>query len=99
MEQVRTAVYHIQEYRSFFESSSQSSARTNGDADGYEDHGSASRLEDRFFAQEVHLNKLAFLQQFSYAVFYSYIKLKEQGISSSLPGLLFQLRTLPTHVQ
>ena len=82
VEQVRAAVDHIQEYRSFFESSSQSSARTNGDADGYEDHGSASHLEDRFFAQEVHLNKLAFLQQFSYAVFYSYIKLKEQEIRS-----------------
>lgn len=27
---------------------------------------------------EVHLNKLAFLQQFQYAVFYAYFKLKEQ---------------------
>ena len=82
VEQVRAAVDYIQEYRSFFESSTQSSAQTNGDTDGYDDHGSASHLEDRFFAQEVHLNKLAFLQQFSYAVFYSYIKLKEQEIRS-----------------
>ena len=78
VEQVRAAVEYIPEYRSFFEASSQSSTR-NGDADGY-DHGLASHLEDRFFAQEVHLNKLAFLQQFSYAGFYSYIKLKEQEV-------------------
>ena len=82
VEQVRAAVDYIQEYHSFFESSTQSSAQANGDNDGYGDHGSASHLEDRFFAQEVHLNKLAFLQQFSYAVFYSYIKLKEQEIRS-----------------
>jgi len=79
VDQVRAAVDYIQEYRSFFETSTQSSTQASNDPD---DYGSASHLEDRFFAQEVHLNKLAFLQQFSYAVFYSYIKLKEQEIRS-----------------
>ncbi|KAI5986148.1 V0 complex, c/d subunit of ATPase [Pisolithus albus] len=40
----------------------------------------AAQLEDRFFRTEVRLNKEAFLQQFQYGVFYSYVKLKEQEI-------------------
>ena len=37
-------------------------------------------LEDRFFEQEVHLNKLTFMQQFNYAIYYAYVRLKEQEI-------------------
>jgi len=37
-------------------------------------------LEDAFFEYEVKLNKLSFEQQFHYAIFYSWIKLKEQEI-------------------
>ena len=58
----------------------ESSANLLGDLS--DELGAAADLEDRFFVHEVHLNKLAFLQQFQYAVFYSYIKLKEQEIRS-----------------
>jgi V-type H+-transporting ATPase subunit d len=72
IDQVRQACESVSEYRSFF-----SESGANGNT---EESGAASYLEDRFFTTEVHLNKQAFLQQFQYGVFYSYMKLKEQEI-------------------
>ncbi|KAI9141671.1 ATP synthase subunit [Paraphysoderma sedebokerense] len=43
-------------------------------------HGTSHTLEDKFFEYEVHLNKLAFQQQYQYGIFYSWLKLKEQEI-------------------
>lgn len=71
VDQVRQACENISEYRSFFDGAG-------AYGDGH--NNGASQLEDRFFTTEVHLNKLAFLQQFQYGVFYSYMKLKEQEI-------------------
>ena len=91
IDQVRQACEGVAEYRAFFDTSPGAGARGNGtggessanllgDLDG--DVSGAVDLEDRFFVHEVHLNKLAFLQQFQYAVFYAYLKLKEQEIRS-----------------
>ncbi|KAF5382554.1 hypothetical protein D9615_002845 [Tricholomella constricta] len=75
IDQVRQICENVSEYRAFFSSDS---SRANGVGD---DFGvTASQLEDHFFQTEVHLNKQAFLQQFQYGVFYSYMKLKEQEI-------------------
>lgn len=47
---------------------------------GGEATSEAKTLDDQFFEYEVHLNKLTFQQQFHYAIFYAFLKLKEQEI-------------------
>ena len=76
IDQVRLVCENIPEYRSFFDNSTSAS----GASQDLGDLGIAAQLEDRFFRTEVRRNKEAFLQQFQYGVFYSYVKLKEQEI-------------------
>jgi len=79
VEQVKAVVEMVPEYREFFTSTHPASG---GSFDEDTPHAAAENLEDHFFRTEVHLNKLAFLQQFQFAVFYAYFKLKEQEIRS-----------------
>lgn len=67
VEQVKSVTENVPEYRGFFESPH---STTGGAEEGLQG------LEDHFFQQEVHLNKLAFLQQFQYGVFYSFFKVR-----------------------
>jgi len=82
LDQVRQVCENISEYKSFFDNtgSSQIGGGASSNDIGSSELAAAAQLEDRFFHTEVHLNKLAFLQQFQYGVFYSYMKLKEQEI-------------------
>lgn len=63
-DQVRQVAEFYGEYRAIFSDSNSS--------------GTDKSLEDRFYEAEVEILKRAFMNQFHFGVFYSYVKLKEQ---------------------
>lgn len=63
-DQVRAVADYYAEYKELFE--------------GVGTNAGEKTLEDRFFEYEVKLMRNAFMHQFHYGVFYSYLKLKEQ---------------------
>ena len=78
---VKACVEYIPEYKAFFDNASKSTGSgggggMNGGAGGDDSDGAS--LEDEFFKREVSINRDTFLQQFGLAVFYSFVKLKEQ---------------------
>lgn len=79
IEQVVQAVEHVAEYKSFFDKSGATSGQ-GGQQGGGGGGDEGSSLEDEFFKHDVELNKHTFLQQFTFAAFYSFVKLKEQEV-------------------
>ena len=78
VDQVKLVLDGVVEYRGFLEGQTGAAAGGEGSSGGQ----TGASMEDHFFQYEVGLNKLAFLQQFQYGVFYSFFKLKEQEIRS-----------------
>jgi V-type H+-transporting ATPase subunit d len=67
VEGVKLACDSVVEYRPFFEQTNQGG-------------GMQKSLEDYFFEREAQLNKLAFLEQFHFAIVFAFLKLREQEI-------------------
>ncbi len=72
LDQVKLVLDSVPEYRPFLEAGP-GGAGAGGEA-------SADQLEDKMFKEEARMNKILTIQQFSFAAFYSWCKLKEQEI-------------------
>jgi V-type H+-transporting ATPase subunit d len=78
IEGVRIAIDLVSDYKSFFEQAglSQGGAPVGNMSGGV---GSDSKsLEDLFYQKEMEISKLAFTRQFTHAVVYAWVKLREQ---------------------
>lgn len=82
VETVKACVDYIPEYKAFFDNASKAGGGSSGAAAATTsgDDDTDASLEDEFFKREVKINKDTFLQQFGLAVFYSFVKLKEQEV-------------------
>ncbi|PSK54791.1 hypothetical protein B9Z65_3880 [Elsinoe australis] len=74
-EGVRIAIDGVHDYRSAFDQTGMGGQSSGG---GMGDDGKS--LEDLFYQKEMELSKLAFTHQFTHAVVYAWVKLREQEI-------------------
>jgi V-type H+-transporting ATPase subunit d len=84
MESVGLAVSGVADYKNFFDQMSQGGGFGAGNMAG----GSGSEgksLEDMFYQKEMELSKLVFTQQFTHAVIYAWVKLREQVCLCHVP--------------
>jgi V-type H+-transporting ATPase subunit d len=79
VEGVRIAVESVAEYKSFFDQTGLSQGGGGGVGNMAGGTGGESRsLEDLFYQKEMEISKLAFTYQFTHAVVYAWVKLREQ---------------------
>ncbi|KAI9674099.1 MAG: H(+)-transporting V0 sector ATPase subunit d [Caeruleum heppii] len=84
IEGVRIAVEGVNDYKSYFDATGLGQGGSlGGSGPGNMSGGSGGdgkSLEDLFYQKEMELSKLAFTRQFTYAVVYAWVKLREQEI-------------------
>lgn len=83
VEGVRIAVEGVSDYKTFFDQTGMSGGSGAGGGVGNMSGGAGSEgksLEDMFYQKEMEISKLAFTRQFTHAVVYAWVKLKEQEI-------------------
>lgn len=77
VEGVRIAVESVGEYKTFFDQTGLSGGGGVGNMAGGVG-GESRSLEDLFYQKEMEISKLAFTQQFTHALVYAWVKLREQ---------------------
>jgi V-type H+-transporting ATPase subunit d len=84
IEGVRIAVDGISDYKSYFEATGmgQGSSGAGNMSGGTGSDGKS--LEDMFYQKEMEISKNAFTRQFSYAIVYAWVKLREQVCSDQV---------------
>lgn len=85
MESVGLAVSGVADYKNFFDQMNQGGGIGAGNMAGGSGNEGKS-LEDLFYQKEMELSKLVFTQQFTHAVIYAWVKLREQVRFDNLPS-------------
>lgn len=100
VEGVRIAVEGVSDYKNFFDQSGMGgNSGGGGPSLGNMSGGSGGEgksLEDMFYQKEMEMSKIAFTHQFTHAVVYAWVKLKEQVCVCSLSCPLRWLSFIPT---
>jgi len=80
IEGVRLAVDGVNDYKTYFDQTGmgQSSSGAGNMSGGV--GGDGRSLEDMFYQKEMEISKDAFTRQFTYAIVYAWVKLREQEI-------------------
>lgn len=80
VEGVRIAVDMIGDYKTFFDQAGLSGANQGGGVGNMQggSGGEQKSLEDMFYAKEMDISKMTFTRQFTHAVIYAWLKLREQ---------------------
>ena len=89
VEGVRIAVDMVQDYKNFFDQTGLSQGGSGGPV-GNMAGGSGQEqksLEDLFYGKEMEMAKLAFTRQFTHAIVYAWVKLREQ-VCICLPAII-----------
>jgi V-type H+-transporting ATPase subunit d len=99
IEGVRLAVEGVSDYKSYFDQTGLGQGGNIGAGNMSGGTGGDSKsLEDLFYQKEMEISKGAFTRQFTYAIVYAWVKLREQ-VSLYLFVLCFQFLTIPQEIR
>ena len=78
IEGVRLAVDGVSDYKGYFEATGLGQASTGAGNMSGGVGGDGKSLEDMFYQKEMEISKSAFTRQFTFAIVYAWVKLREQ---------------------